>query len=282
MALLGNTLRATAGLVLAVALCGTAAAGPPDESAKRRDVGLDYTIYFGGFEALQLNARLAFEGTRYELKAAMKTQGFVGFMFPWSLRTDASGKVDAARVRPFRAHSERVWRGKKGWMTLRFDEDGPKVVSSNSKRKRIEIPPDDLRDAVDVASAILLLSHAVQSGQKCDTKVPVFDGKRRFDFVVDRVGEERLVRNRYSAFSGTALLCQVAMEMLHGKKRENDYGGFGSQGRNAAIWIAPIFEGVPPIPVRVQYDTRWGMVVAHLTRADFDGDGENRVLTAHQ
>ncbi len=274
--------RALAGLVLALAVGGPAIAGAPDEAVKRRGVGLDYTVYFGGLKVLKLNVGLALEGARYDLEAAMKTHGFAARMFPWSLRTNASGQVDDARVRPDRAHSENLWRGKKGWTTLRFDDEGPKVISTGSKRKRAEVPPDELRGAVDVASAFLALSRVVQSGQECDTKVPVFDGKRRFNFIIARLGEQQMSRNRYSAFSGTALYCQVDMEMLHGRKRERDYGGLGSKGRMATIWIAPIFEGVPPMPVRVEYDTRWGLVVAHLSRANLSGGGGNRELTTRR
>ena len=281
MALSGNAARALAGLAVALALGGAAAAsvGAAEDAAGRRDVGLEYDIYFGGFEVLKLDVALAFEGDRYELEAALETRGMAELMFSWSLRTNASGKLDGARVRPVWAYSENVSRGEKRWTSLRFGDQGPKVVGSSSKRESPGVPPDDLRDAVDVASAILLLSRSVQSGQECDTKVPAFDGKRRFDFVVARLGEEKLVRSRYSAFSGTALLCRVAMEMLHGRKRERDYGGFGSQGRVATIWIAPVFEDVPPMPVRLEYDTRWGMVIAHLSRANLAGGGRNRTLT---
>lgn len=272
-------LRASlAGLAVIAVLGGTATAGTREAAPGKRDVDLHYAIYFGGMQVLKLDIGLALDGARYDVKAAMKTRGFVARMFPWSMRANSKGRFDSARVRPQEAYSENTWRGKKGWVSLSFDDRGPRVVSAKPERKASEIPPSEMRDALDVASAILFLSHTAEAGRSCDIKVPVFDGRRRFDFVIDRLGQEEMVRDRYSAFTGTAQTCKVAMEVLHGKKRERDYGGFGSEGRTATIWLAPIFEGLAPMPVRIEYDTRWGLIVAHLAHAKVTGAGRQIVL----
>lgn len=265
-------------IALGGALGGPAIAGVRDGAPDKREVDLDYAIYFGGIEVIELDVGLALDGAHYGVEAAMKTRGFVARMLPWSLRASSKGRLDSGRVRPQEAHSENTWRGKKGWVTLRFDDRGPRVVSAKPVREPAEIPPDEMRDALDVASAILYLSRTAEAGRACDTRVPVFDGRRRFDFVLDRLGEQQMVRDRYSAFTGTALACQVSMQVLHGKKRERDYGGFGSQGRTATIWLATIFEGVPPMLVRIEYDTRWGLIIAHLAEAKLSGAGRQSVL----
>jgi len=278
MARFGGIARMLVGVPILAALAGPALAGATGVATYKRDIDLDYAIYFGGFKVIKLDVGLALDGGQYDLNAAMETQGFVARMFPWSMRANSKGRLGPAVVRPREAHAENTWRGKKGWVTLRFDADGPKVVSAEPVRELVAIPPEDMRDTVDVASAILLLSSSFDAGRACDTKVPVFDGRRRFDFVIDRFGEEQMVRNRYSAFSGTALRCKVGMDVLFGRKRKHDYGGFGSDGRSATIWIAPIFKGVPSMPVRVEYDTRWGLIVAHLAGAKMTGDGPVREL----
>ena len=242
MALSGTALRAFVGLAAALVLGGTAIAGAPG-NGERRNVDLRYAIYFGGFDILKLDVRLALEGTGYDLGAAVETGGVADLMFTWSLRANASGRLDGARVRPVWAYLESLSRGKKRWTTLRFDEQGPSVASSEPEHERPDIPPEKLRDALDVASAFLQLSRSIQSGQECDTRIAVFDGKRGFDFAVTRLMEDKLPRSRYSAFSGAALLCTIALEAVHGKPRKRDHDGSGSQERKASIWIAPIFEG---------------------------------------
>ena len=271
--------RALAALALLALAGGSAAAGAAEGTADRKDLDLDYSVYLGGVNVIELDIELVLDGLRYDLHAAMETQGLAGRLFPWSMRAHARGQVEPTRLRPVESHSESTWRGEKGWVTMRFDGDGPRIVSAEPERDPGDVSPDLLREAIDVGSAILAISRSVESGRACGAKIPVFDGRRRFDFVLDRLGDQEMARNRYSAFAGTAVRCKVGMEVLHGKGREGDYGGFGSGGRTVTMWMGTIFEGVLPMPVRIEYETRWGHVVAHLAVAKIRVAGREKVLS---
>ncbi len=258
---------------------GLALATATEGEADRRDVALDYAIYLGGVEVVEADISLALDDGGYDLEAELKTRGFIGQMFPWSMRAKAKGRVKAPRLHPQEAHSENMWRGKKGWVSLRFGEDGPKVVSAEPERDPIAAAPEIMRGAIDVGSALLSMTRATGDGWTCDPKVPVFDGRRRFDFLLDPVGKQEMSRGRYSAFAGTAVRCKLSLVVLLGEKEEGDYGGLGSSGREITVWLGSLFDGVPPVPVRVEYETDWGYAVAHLASASYREAGREKTLS---
>ena len=43
------------------------------------------------------------------------------------------------------------------------------------------------------------------------------------------------------------------------------------------FWFAPLFDGIHPLPVRIQQDTDLGGAIGHLTSARLGGDGEQPV-----
>ena len=108
-------------------------------------------------------------------------------------------------------------------------------------------------------------------------RVPVYDGRRRFDAVIEAHGEDELPRSSRSAYSGRADVCDLAIEMLHGRRKKTDYGGLASGDKTMTFWFARLFDGVYPLPVRVQLDTDLGGVIGHLTSARMEGAGPSKV-----
>ena len=35
---------------------------------------------------------------------------------------------------------------------------------------------------------------------------------------------------------------------------------------SSTVWLAPVDAGMPFVPVRIEVDSRWGMMIDHLTR----------------
>ena len=260
-------------------LFGTASAtvGKRPASTAARDVHLVYSVHIGGIHAVDVALTLALRADSYRIELSTEVQGLVRYLFPWSLYVESRGRVVRERLIPTVAHTESSWREERRWRNLEYKDGRPVVVSVQPKRKTSPIPAEELLGSVDIATAILAVARAVPSGKSCDIRVPVYDGRRRFDAVIEAHGEDELPRSSRSAYSGKAHVCDLAIEMLHGSRKQTDYGGLASGEKTMTFWFARLFDGVHPLPVRVQLDTGLGAVIGHLTSASMKGAGESKV-----
>lgn len=274
------TVRATIGTALAsLAVAATASATSPESRAPsaERNVHLVYAVHIGGIHTVDLKIDLALGTDSYKVNLSSEVQGLVRYFLPWSLRVHSKGRVAEEGLVPQSAHTESSWRGKRRWRTLEYREGRPVLVSVEPKRKTPAVPPDQLLGSVDVATAILTVARSVPSERSCAMRVPIYDGRRRFDAVIEAHGVDELPRSSRSAYSGKAVVCDLAIEMLHGRRKESDYGGLAGGEKTMTFWFAPLFDDVYPLPVRVQLDTDLGGVIGHLSSARMEGAGPSKV-----
>jgi len=237
-------------------------------NAHARDVALGYRIYYGGFEVMGLGVDLALSPSRYALQMKFHTLGLIGRMFPWKMRAYSRGRMVGANVRPLAAGQRNAWRGRERWVDIRFDDGRPVVTDARPKSEGTDAPGKDLRGTVDLASAILVIARATDRDRACAGRVKVFDGRRRYDLVLEKLGEEKLRKNGYSIYQGPTVTCRAEMDRLGGFKRRKSYGGWGRADRAARVWLGRVMDRVPRVPVRIEIDTRWGAVIAHLARVN--------------
>lgn len=258
-----RTLMAAAILIVA-AQTGARAGEPP------RMVLLSYELTFAGISAATVDIALGLEPGRYDLDLDIRTDGVVGAFAPWSMRSVSAGSLDNGQVRPTRYETSDQWQGKRNWRRVYYGADG--IAWSESSRDAQkdggppkQIPAEYRRGVMDLASGIVQVAAAMDSGQDCNQRIPVFDGKRRFDFVMTALEEVKLRPDANSAFHGRAKLCRFGISPVAGKTRK---GGFWDQaGDTPRVWIGRVFDDAPPLPVRLAVRTRFGYVTVHLVRA---------------
>ena len=268
--------RALCCLLLAGIVAAPAAAESPDPSAESK-VELVYAVYIGGLHAVDVKIDLALGDDSYKLDLSTAVRGLIRHLLPWSLRVRSRGGVGEAGLVPDRAHTESTWRGKRRWTTLEYRDGRPVIVSTSRKSKPPRIPAEQLQGAVDAATAILSAARAADSPGSCSIRVPVFDGRSRVDAVFEAFGEDELPRSSRSAYSGKAVVCDLGIEILHGRRKASDYGGLASGEKTMSFWFAPLFQGVHPLPVRVQHDTDLGGAIGHLKSARIVGGGDSKM-----
>ncbi len=264
-------------LLLAGAVAAPTVAEERPGPSAARNVELVYAVYIGGLHAVDLEIELTLGDDGYRLDLSSEVKGLIRHLLPWSLRVRSAGRVREARLVPETAHTESTWRGKRRWTTLEYRDDRPVVASTHRKRKPLKVPAEKMQGAVDAASAILTAARAAALPGSCSIRVPVFDGRSRFDAVFESLGEDELPRSRHSAYSGKAEVCDLAIEVLYGRRKKTDYGGLAGGEKTMTFWFAPLFQGVHPLPVRVQHDTDLGGAIGHLRSARIAGNGGSSV-----
>lgn len=90
-------------------------------------------------------------------------------------------------------------------------------------RFRQPVSEEQAAGAIDPLAALVALAFTpVPSGMEpCDRRVPVLDGKRRFDLVMIPDGVEDVRRNGPGRFSGEAYKCKLEQHKIAGYKEKN-------------------------------------------------------------
>ncbi len=275
--------QATMGFVLLVPPC--IAFSPSTVLADGRHLALNYDIYVGGLRTLNISYDALLKQDEYDMKMALKGRGVLDWWFSWTMKAFSEGKVAEGAIVPVRAGADSSWSGKRRQTRITYVSNGlPKVEitpTPEDAEKRPKVPAELRREARDLAGAVLAALTRVGRTGRCDVREPVFDGRRRYDLLLEHLGEDRLEASRYSPFAGPALRCRVSVDRIAGYREGEGQSRWRSKDE-ATIWLGRPFEGSLPVPVQLEMDTVAGAMRAYLTDGTASADGRHLRLTAAQ
>ena len=249
----------------------------------RKNLDLDYDVYAGGFHALTASLAMGLGKADYEIELEAKTQGFIGSLFPWKAHYETNGKTDGKRYRPALHQSESTWKKSVTSVEMTYDKRGVFTSKKELENNKPKAQPRDAAvksltiasDAVDILTGTMQILQNVNLTDGCNSKAQVFDGKRRFNIIFKDMGIDTLRKNRYSRFQGEARKCNIIVEPVAGFKDKDKKRGWMAvqehtleRDRLPTIWLAPLYQKGPIVPVRMEIASEYGSVVAHLSGTD--------------
>ena len=264
-------------------LVGFSSVAAAAETAPARTVDLTYDVYLGGLHIFTFDVDMALQPDRYRVTAEGGTQGMVGWLYEWQTRLAAEGLDRNGRIEPQRYDVESNWQGNLRTVQLGFAEEGRYALQQTPPPEPDPdidgALPDSLPDGiVDPLSLALAASRALQESGRCDQTVPVFDGRRRYDLTLRHIDVATLPPSEYSIYQGPAVRCSFSMKRISGfrkswsSKRQPD-----DRSSAPTIWVAPIRQDLPPVPVRYDGAIALGNIVIHLTKAQVRSGSEEAV-----
>ncbi len=250
--------------IAALALLPVLAAAP----ALAERVEADYAVTALGMTIMEV--RVGYDTTErgYALAFTSRLRGMASAMGDARQETRASGTWSGAGVQPVRYDANGVWRGEPRRTVVEWQGAQPviRTMVPPNEAEREEVPAARQRGAVDSLSAVARLMRQVGRDGRCDSTGEVFDGRRLTTMTARTVGWEQLPPAR-GEWSGRALRCQFEGRLVAGFHRDNN----GEEARRptpGTAWFGEVVPGVPPIPVRIESQTRWfGTMTARLVNA---------------
>jgi hypothetical protein len=237
-------------------------------------VALDYKIYIGGLEALSATATIGSDAAHYDIEIKAVTAGAIGRMMPWTVSIGSKGNVSGETLLPVEHAQTNNFQGKDRSVVLRYDGHGGfidrKVLPDAQEDQRDEVPTDMTRDTLDIVSGVMAGLRAVDRTGSCTSRVPVFDGRRRFDLVYSDDGHETLEASGVAIYAGDALKCAVKVEPVAGFWRKNQKKFFSRKvnGEDQVVpievYIARVGSAKVEVPVRIESTSPFGPLVLNL------------------
>ncbi|WP_119303697.1 DUF3108 domain-containing protein [Dongia deserti] len=262
------------GLALATAASLSSVPARAATASPARVIDLTYDVYLGGLHIFTFDVDMTLQPDQYRVTAEGGTRGTVGWLYKWDMKLAAEGLDQNGRIEPRRYVAETDWQSNQRTVHLGFAEGGrydlqqtpPPEPDPDIEGGLPETLPDGIVDPLSLAVAA---SRTLKENGHCSQTVPVFDGRRRFDLVMQHVDEAMLPPSEYSIYQGPAVRCSFSMKRISGFRKSWRSGRQWDDDSSAppTIWVASIQQDLPPVPVRYDGAIRLGRIVVHLTNA---------------
>ncbi len=252
---------------IAVAALGFALLAAPANSAEVAQVRLAYDTYAGGIEVMQMRVFFGLGPWNYRIDLDYHTTGLVGLLYRGHQTNTVRGMWHDDQAAPLRFFGEGVWRGHDRRTLIGYDDGVPQILELQppQETEREPVSPELQRHTMDTLSALAQLMRRVEHDHACETEVHTFDGRRVLDITAHTGGSERLEPTGRSTFSGPTLRCDFEGREVAGFLFGQDDPDH-RRPLHGSAWLAPVLPDTPPLPVRIEFQTRWfGLATMYLT-----------------
>lgn len=190
--------------------------------AEGMSVEHDFSVSLGMFDAGRTRFCYALTPGNYSVNSEVSTAGMFDTLYPFKATYATNGKIrgkdfETASYK-YQSQSRFTSRSKE----LVYDEKGNplyRLSSKNGKQKKALIDQKlNNKDTTDLQTVLAKLAKQYNDVKFCDSRMEVFDGKRRFSVIFKDEGAETLPENKnYPLVSGAAAKCSMYIDKLNSK-----------------------------------------------------------------
>lgn len=206
---------------------------------------------------IQLSGQISDEN--YGATARFTTAGLAALFSDADIEAGISGYSDGA-LQPWRYEHLNHSSGSGRVVGIDFPEGvaTPDVVPPFGSMGEPPANESQRNGAVDPVSALLRLGlrHSSEPGELCSGRIPVFDGKARYDLRLEVAGANDI---RTRAWRGEAIRCHAFYEPIAGYDPE-DMPSASDIAEPIVLWLAPFNGGEIHLPVRIRTNSGFGAI----------------------
>ena len=261
MALARSLLAAT--LLSFFAVEADAPAAEPDRVEAR------FEIYgFLGFHVLTNRTKVEESGDRYSVTMDLDTRGLASVFVNLISHSQVHGSFARAATHPEAYHSDVVRNGVERHYKVDYRGDGTVVNASAPppSGRPFVVSADQMHGSVDQLTAYFVVERQLARSGTCTMTVRVFDGSGLYNLRFTDLGSETLSADGHQLFAGPSEVCDVVRQdiVVNPNRNEDTY-------QHGKIWYARVIAGDLMLPVRMEFDTAFGIVHGYL--AELHGRG---------
>ncbi|MCP2669514.1 DUF3108 domain-containing protein [Maricaulaceae bacterium EIL42A08] len=263
---------AASALFLSSAAAGDDHGAAPSASDGFGQLYVEYvgSVLFLNVADITINARIG--ESDYSAAASFTTAGLAAWFDDTDIEATTIGYVNGNGLEPWRYQHTNFASNKGRVVGIDFEE-GLAVPDVNPPFGSMGEPPasdEDRQGALDPITVLLNVAMAMNfetEGETCNGRMPIFDGKSRYDLRFVNVGMDD-VRTR--AYRGEAIRCQAFVEPISGYD-PGDRPTDNEIARPVTMWLAPI-DGAH-VPVRFRANTAIGNISIQARRVSHTAAG---------
>ena len=240
---------------------------PLVQQGATQPLALGYKIYAGGLHVFSFEAEVDLSPARYETALALRSDGWLAWLWTFSLAAEVRGQAGPEGLAPRRFRTESEWRDSARWVEISYDAAGRPTAEAEpppEEDDRDPVPEADRIGTVDPITAALGLVDRLMRTDSCDGQAEIFDGRRSFAASATDLGAQSLTTSDVAPYGGSAVACRLSIVPVKGFWKNPDYP---PKPQELTVFLRSVVPNGPPVPVRIEADTRFGGIRGHLISA---------------
>lgn len=220
-----------------------------------------YQVKIAGFNLGTFKLTTQIQGTVYRMRGDGHFSILDGLLYQWHGTTLSDGRVTTAGIQP--SEYALSYRGGKKYeeVHMTFTKGAVKNVEvlpdKRPNPKDVPITASQLQNVLDPMSAAFLFARSDNlSGDLnvCRQKVPVFDGRQRFDLVL-KPKRRAMIRGSKSGYNGPAAVCEVKYVPIGGYRPDNPGVQMLANTDKIEVWMVPMAGTGLYVPYKISVPT---------------------------
>lgn len=189
-------------------------------SAQAFTVEHNFTVILGVFNASSTKFAYSLSPKNYAVSSEVKTAGVFDSLYPFKAIYSTTGKIKKKELETTSYKYQSKSRFTKRSKQLIYDDKGTPLYRISSKNddkaKKVNIEQSlKNKDTTDLQTVFAKLAKQYNELKFCNSRMEVFDGKRRFDVLFKDEGKDELIPNEYSNLKGAAAKCSMYIDKLN-------------------------------------------------------------------
>jgi Protein of unknown function (DUF3108) len=243
-------------------------------------VRVHYAVEINGFDVGSFEYESQAEQQSYSLSGSAHLSILLG-AFTWEGQTRSSGTI-VGGLKPASFAFDYKSSLKAGSTSFAFANDTVTSITQQPppifSPEAIPLREDHLKGVIDPLTALMLLSRG--SANPCQRRIPIFDGRERFDLLFSYKGEVRVSELMASGQPSIAMLCKVRYLPIAGHKVDADTQ-FMAANEGIEVALRPIPTANLFVPYSITIPTRVGIASLQSKRVDIVTPGKPQIALLH-
>jgi hypothetical protein len=284
-----RTLMVAAPIMLVGMSLPTPDAQPPLAASKHTRFAAVYSIRFAGIKLGKFEVWSNLSDDSYSMRGKGELKFITGLLFEIKGGTTTTGSVTENGPKPSSFSFDFKTKKHRGELAMMFD--GNAVSHVMAKPPFVENPTDipltsaHVKDVLDPMSALFFTAKVSQqnaNGSICPDRLPVFDGKQRFDLMLTHKKTVKIKKKRGKGkYRGTAVVCQIKYVPIAGYKPENLGVKFMTASKDIEVWLIKVDQIGMYVPYHVIIPTPYGKASATSTAFHVEIPGQPKFSVIH-
>ena len=187
-------------------------------SAYATEVMHNFKVFIGPFEASHTSFSYKLTDSSYKVQSEVATYGFFNTLYPFKAKYYTDGNIKKNQLETSHYHYSSHTRFNHRTKELVYNEQGIpvyRISSKNEESKKVKLTDNPKnKGTTDLQTVLAELAKQYNEVKFCDSRMQVYDGKRRFDVIFKDEGKEELTANEHSPYSGLASKCSMYIDKL--------------------------------------------------------------------
>lgn len=278
-------LAGAAALGLAILPAGT---GVSEAGQNYSKLSAAYKVRFAGLPLGTFEIWTNLSKSSYSMLGRGDFTFLLSVLFELKGTTQSSGMITASGLNPSAFSFNFKTKKQKGWLDMKFAGGKVTKVASEPVLKvtenSIPVTDKDVTGVLDPLSALFMTSRSRSDevdGSVCQQRIPVYDGKYRFDLLLSHKQTVRVVREGNTGYEGPAVVCRVKYVPVAGHRPGNSTVEFMAQTDDIEIWLIPLHHERMYAPYHLVMPTPYGEATATSSALHMELEGQQKASLIH-